>query len=47
MKHNHKLEKRRFDSIREYVKEYHDKVKSLGELKDLIYDKFGLDYTLH
>ncbi|CDW86622.1 far1-related protein [Stylonychia lemnae] len=47
MKHNHKLEKRRYDSIREYVKEYHDKVKSLSELKELIYDKFGMEYTLN
>eukprot|EP00347_Sterkiella_histriomuscorum_P012508 403368312 len=47
MKHNHKLEKRRYDSIREYVKEYHDKVKTLSELKELIYDKFGLEYTLN
>ena len=47
MKHNHKLEKKKYDSIREYVKEYHDKVKTLSELKDLIYDKFGMEYTLN
>jgi hypothetical protein len=47
MRHGHKLDKRRYDSIRQYISDYHDKVKSLSELKDLIYEKFGLEYTLN
>ena len=47
MKHTHKLEKKRYDTIREYIQEYNDKVKTLSELKELIYDKFGLEYTLN
>ena len=47
MSHKHKLDKRRYDNIRAYIQDYHDKVKSLSELKELIYEKFGLEYTLN
>lgn len=47
MAHKHKLDKKRYDSIRAYVQDYHDKVKTLAQLKDLIYEKFGLEYTLN
>ena len=47
MKHNHKLEKKKYDSIRDYIREYNEKVKSLSELKEMIYDKFGMEYTLN
>ncbi len=47
MRHSHRLETRRHESIRDYVQEYNDKVKSLSELKELIYTKFGLEYTLN
>ena len=47
MSHNHTLEKKRYDNIRDYIQEYHDKVKNLTELKELIYEKFGLEYTLN
>lgn len=47
MAHHHKLDKKRYDSIRQYIQEYNDKVKSLSDLKELIYEKFGLEYTLN
>lgn len=47
MRHSHKLEKRKYDSVRDYVQAYREKVKTLSELKDLIYSKFGLQYTLN
>ena len=47
MRHSHRLEKRCYDSVRDYVQEYTSKVRSLAELKDLVYSKFGLEYTLN
>ena len=47
MKHSHKLERRQYADIRDYIREYHDKVRNLSELKDLIQDKFGYEYTLN
>lgn len=47
MSHKHRLDKKRYDSIRAYIQDYNDKVKTLSELKELIYEKFGLEYTLN
>ena len=47
MRHSHNLEKRKYDSVKDYVREYHAKVKSVAELKDHIYTKFGVDYTFN
>ena len=46
MRHSHRLEKRRHDSIRDYIQDYKQKVNNLGNLKDMIYSKFGFDYSL-
>ena len=45
MRHSHKLEKKQYDSIRDYIQEYNSKVKSLGELKSLVNNKFGNEYN--
>ncbi len=45
--HHHRLEQDTYANIREYVQLYTDKVRSLTELKELIYEKFGLEYTLN
>ena len=47
MSHGHCLEAETFNDIREYVSLYTSKVNSLTELKELIYEKFGLDYTVN
>lgn len=47
MTHTHCLEVETFSSIKEYVQFYASKVKSLSELKELIYEKFGLEYTIN
>lgn len=47
MLHLHRLEWETFQDIREYVAEYTDKVRSLVEMKDLIYEKFGFEYTIN
>ena len=47
MTHTHRLEVETFSSIKENVQFYATKVKSLSELKELIYEKFGLEYTLN
>ena len=47
MSHGHCLEAETFNDIREYVSLYTSKVNSLTELKELIYEKFGLDYTIN
>lgn len=47
MTHSHKLEQETYSNIRDYVQLYTDKVRSLTELKELIYEKFGLEYTLN
>lgn len=47
MTHSHRLEQATYANIREYVQLYTDKVRSLTELKELIYEKFGLEYTLN
>ena len=47
MTHTHCLEQETFSSIKEYVQFYASKVKSLSELKELIYEKFGLEYTIN
>ena len=47
MTHGHCLEQETFDDIRENVSLYTSKVNSLTELKELIYEKFGLDYTIN
>ena len=47
MTHTHCLEVEKFSSIKEYVQFYATKVKSLSELKELIYEKFGLEYTIN
>ena len=47
MSHNHNLDKMTFNSIRDYISKYTLQIKSLTELKDLIYAKFGLDYSLN
>jgi len=47
MTHSHRLEQDTYANIREYVQLYTDKVRSLTELKELIYEKFGLEYTLN
>lgn len=47
MKHSHPLQKRQYENIRDYIQEYHDKVRNLSELKDQIYDKFGMEYSLN
>jgi hypothetical protein len=47
MTHNHQLEKVKYDSIKEYITQYNEQIKSLTELKDLIYHKFGLEYSLN
>ena len=47
MTHNHPLEKVKYDNIREYINTYNEQIKSLTELKDLIYYKFGLEYSLN
>jgi len=47
MQHSHCLEWETYKDIREYVAQYNDKVRSLVEMKDLIYEKFGLEYTIN
>jgi hypothetical protein len=47
MQHSHCLSQQIFADIREYVGFYHDKVRSLTEIKDLIYERFGLEYSLN
>jgi hypothetical protein len=47
MQHSHCLEWETFKGIREYVQQYNDKVRSLVEMKDMIYEKFGLEYTIN
>ena len=47
MTHSHRLEQETFSSIKDYVQLYSFKVKSLTELKELIYEKFGLEYTVN
>ena len=47
MTHGHCLEAETYNDIREYVSLYTSKVNSLTELKELIYEKFGLDYTIN
>jgi hypothetical protein len=47
MTHTHCLEAETYSSIKEYVQLYTSKVKSLTELKELIYEKFGLEYTVN
>jgi len=47
MTHNHCLDKVKYESIRDYISKYTEQIKSLTELKDLIYAKFGLEYSLN
>ena len=47
MCHSHCLELETFNDIRTYVTQYTDKVRSLVEMKDMIYEKFGLEYTIN
>ena len=47
MLHNHPLDKQKYQNIREYIGKYTEQIKSLTELKDLIYHKFGLEYSLN
>lgn len=47
MMHTHQLDVATFDNIREYIAMYTEKVRSLTELKELIYERFGLEYTLN
>ena len=47
MMHTHQLEVATYANIREYIGQYTDKVRSLTELKELIYERFGLEYTLN
>ena len=47
MQHSHCLEWETYKDIREYVSQYNDKVRSLVEMKDMIYEKFGLEYTIN
>jgi len=47
MMHTHQLDVSTFDDIRVYIAQYTDKVRSLTELKELIYERFGLEYTLN
>ena len=47
MTHNHELDKIKYESIQEYITKYTQQIKSLTELKDLIFAKFGLEYSLN
>jgi hypothetical protein len=47
MMHTHQLDALTYANIREYIGQYTDKVRSLTELKELIYERFGLEYTLN
>lgn len=47
MTHNHTLDKLKYQSIRDYIGQYTIQIKSLSELKDLIFAKFGLEYSLN
>jgi hypothetical protein len=47
MVHNHPLDKVKYDNIRDYINRYNEQIKSLTELKDLIYHKFGMEYSLN
>ena len=47
MTHNHRLEKVKYENIRDFINQYNEQIKSLTELKELIYHKFGLEYSLN
>jgi hypothetical protein len=47
MHHTHCLETETFTSVRDYVAQYNNKVRSLVEMKDMIYERFGLEYTIN
>lgn len=45
MRHSHNLEKRKYDSVRDYVREYSNKIKSVSELRSQLQNQFGVNYT--
>lgn len=45
MRHSHNLEKRKYDSVRDYVREYSNKIKSVSELRSQLQSQFGVNYT--
>ncbi len=45
MRHSHNLEKRKFDSVKDYVREYSNKVRSVAELRSQLQHQFGINYT--
>lgn len=47
MVHSHPLEKAKFDDIRSYIAKYTKQIRSLSELKELIYRQFGIDYSFN
>lgn len=47
MKHSHPLEKAKFDDIRSYIAKYTRQIRSLSELKELIFRQFGIDYSFN
>lgn len=46
MRHSHRLEKKQYSSIKDYIKDYNNKLKSLGDLKNIMFSKHGYDYNL-
>ena len=47
MVHNHPLDKAKYDNIRDYINQYNEQIKSLTELKEMICNKFGMEYSLN
>ena len=47
MTHTHNLDKVKYQSIKDFISQYTQQIKSLSELKDLIFAKFGLEYSLN
>ena len=47
MRHSHRLEKKQYGSIKDYIRDYNNKLKSLGDLKNIMFSKHGYEYSLN